>query len=68
MTMSEQEKQQQQQQGQPSTQGGEQQTDKGPAADESPATATPSGEAKVKGCFDDIETGEGTGARAGEYS
>jgi len=71
--MSEQEKQEQPpQQDEARSQGGDRQQDKSPAAAtaESPDTEKQTGapETKIRGCFDDIETGEGTGARGGEYS
>jgi len=64
-------KEKQEQQGQPPSQSSDQQSDKSPQGnDESTASGeTAAGSPpKVRGCFDDIETGEGTGARGGEYS
>ena len=70
--MNEQEKQEQQGQSQPPSQNSEQQSDQSPKThSESPVAedrAVGSPEHKDPGGSDDIETGEGTGARGGEYS
>lgn len=66
--MNDKEKQDQQGQGQPPSQSSEQQHDKDESTGAGEERAANSPPPKVKGCFDDIETGEGTGARGGEYS